>query len=778
MAVLVTPKPADRAALDYAAKVKASAGASARVTELAWDASERTLDETLALAPAVVPAEWSARVVIVGDECLDASAAAAAERLAAQGLPVDVVMPPTAALFPRIAGARPVSEVRAGVPFEIAVAVDNPSAEGAPDLRVRVERSSAGGEPADVGSAPLGQFAGRKCAVVADRASASGLYLYSIALEGAPAGTPAFRLPVEVLPPLRALVVHDAETPVDHLKAALAAGGIDVTAKGPAELREPVGDRGAEWEDYDVVILVNVSAPELGAQRGESLRRWVFDGGGLVMAGGPKSFGCGGWYRTDLERALPVTMDPLREPPVYALFVVFDKSWSMGDSVSKEVHKVDFIREAAIAAATPLAPHDFFGLLSFDSQPHVILELHKIADRKLVTGTISTLGAFGTTNFYRALAKAQELLKDVKATYKHIVLLSDGRSSVPNLNYQLLLESMAMDRLTVSTVGIGTDCHKELLAQIASWGKGQAYYTPTADRIPQVLLDESSRMKEILTVEVPSPVKPALADGALDGVDLSKCPELLGFNRVRARESADTLLTVSHKDEPLLCLWYYGTGRSAAFASDAGPRWSAQWIDKWPQGYAKLWQRMVSAVARAPAGDSGLRAVPAAWGREMTFEAVDSWGSPVTGLDAYADVRQWRQGRWLFGSHALSESAPGVYHVELSPAESARAPCVVQVVRRWETSGDRVLATLVGPSPGVPAAGAAERARLAQECARVGGGRVNPEPAALFETPRAPITRQASIQGPMLLAALALFFADVIVRRWAAIARLFRRDRA
>ena len=40
------------------------------------------------------------------------------------------------------------------------------------------------------------------------------------------------------------------------------------------------------------------------------LRAYVREtGGGLVMTGGPDSFGPGGWYRTPVEDVLPVDMD-------------------------------------------------------------------------------------------------------------------------------------------------------------------------------------------------------------------------------------------------------------------------------------------------------------------------------------------------------------------------------------------------------------------------------------------------------------------------------------
>ena len=770
--VVLTPASGATSADAFADSVAAAAvGKRGRRADVRKLADPVVLDDVLGRVPSWIPADVQGRVVLVGLETeIDDAALAAARRLREQNIPVDVVTgltagPPAVA----IVSAAPASDVRAGVPFELRLTLEGRSSEvGAADGLVLEAACSPPDVPRVLRPAVLGALRGRRNVTLDDELPREGIYLYTI--RPGPAGTssavvPACRLPVRAAPPVRVLMVSGAETPVEHLSRTLRTAGMHVETLPADELSMNV----PSWDIYDVVMLVNVPSMRLNATHQEALRRYVFSGGGLVMVGGAESFGCGGYYRSALERALPVHMDPLREPPTYALMIVFDKSWSMGDAVSKAVHKVDLMREVSIAAATPLTAHDLFGLVSFDSQPHDIVELRKIADRKLVTDTISTLGAFGTTNFYRALSKAHEALKPLKATYKHIVLLSDGRSSVPNLNYQTLVEAMVKDRVTVSTVGVGDDCHRELLASVAAWGKGKTYHVATADRIPQVLLEESNRMKEILTVEVPSPVKVASDDEVLDGVDMTTCPKLLGFNRVRTKESALEVLSVSHKDEPLLALWHYGTGRAAAFASDASPRWSADWLEKWPEGYARLWKQIVTSVARAaPGATSGVRLLPAAFGRRIRFEAVDAWGSPVTGLVLTAEVHTWQNVVPDSVTAALSEREPGVYDGKLSAA-----PVPPYLVRVADDAG-RTCAVLSVPRTAPAPLGETERLRRVTALAAAGDGRVDPKPGELFAGAREPVVRHVGVQPAMLLTALVCFLLDVIVRRYPAVMRLVR----
>jgi uncharacterized membrane protein len=63
----------------------------------------------------------------------------------------------------------------------------------------------------------------------------------------------------------------------------------------------------AELLAYDAIVLSNVPRAALTDQVLDWVERWVGNrGGGLLMAGGPRSFGAGGWAGTAVERMLPV----------------------------------------------------------------------------------------------------------------------------------------------------------------------------------------------------------------------------------------------------------------------------------------------------------------------------------------------------------------------------------------------------------------------------------------------------------------------------------------
>jgi uncharacterized membrane protein len=63
----------------------------------------------------------------------------------------------------------------------------------------------------------------------------------------------------------------------------------------------------AELLAYDALVLANVPRSALGDEVLAWVDEWIGKrGGGLLMAGGPRSFGCGEWNGTVVERMLPV----------------------------------------------------------------------------------------------------------------------------------------------------------------------------------------------------------------------------------------------------------------------------------------------------------------------------------------------------------------------------------------------------------------------------------------------------------------------------------------
>lgn len=134
-------------------------------------------------------------------------------------------------------------------------------------------------------------------------------------------------------------------------------------------------------------------------------------------------------------------------------------------------------------------------------------------------------------------------------------------------------------------------------AMIGGWmsfsgreGKARYYGTPVADVLPVTMLGYDDRN------ELPAGATPFVcADSpVIDGLP-EGWPWFLGYNRVKAKPGARTVLTF--EDDPLLVVGDFGEGRSAAFTSDCTPHWGGDFV-RWP-GYCQFWDQFVQWLAAA-----------------------------------------------------------------------------------------------------------------------------------------------------------------------------------
>ncbi|MCC7408450.1 MAG: hypothetical protein IT442_10285, partial [Phycisphaeraceae bacterium] len=146
------------------------------------------------------------------------------------------------------------------------------------------------------------------------------------------------------------------------LLAALTSRGLEVATLPPDAFPATV----AELQPYDAVILHNIPVEELSPSQQQLLVRYVNDlGGGLIVIGGPDSFGAGGWAGSPVDPILPVSC----EIPAYsvlpsgALILVIDHSGSMASPVSGTLYnQQQLANEAAVLAVRTLFPGDMVGV--------------------------------------------------------------------------------------------------------------------------------------------------------------------------------------------------------------------------------------------------------------------------------------------------------------------------------------------------------------------------------------------------------------------------------
>ena len=143
--------------------------------------------------------------------------------------------------------------------------------------------------------------------------------------------------------------------------------------------------------------------------------------------------------------------------------------------------------------------------------------------------------------------------------------------------------------------------NRAYLEKIATSAGGKSYFLNEPAGLEQILLRDVMEHTGSTAVEKPLKAEVVKQAEILDGVAMETAPALKGYVRFIAKPTAETILRIDR--DPLLARWQYGLGRSAVFASDAKPRWAADWVT-W-KGYDKFWTNLAAILLpHAQAGEA------------------------------------------------------------------------------------------------------------------------------------------------------------------------------
>ena len=393
---------------------------------------------------------------------------------------------------------------------------------------------------------------------------------------------------VNVCGQTRVLYVEDDAGQTEVLKLILESSGLAVDVVSPHEITTELAD----LQSSAVVILSNVSADDLSNARMDLIESYVRDlGKGLVVIGGDRSFGMGGYHGTPLERVLPVEMTPKQRKESLALMFVIDTSGSMANYVGAD-QKIQLAIEGIRAGVRELDKEDKAGVIGFAAK--IGLDISPTMDHERIIREVGELAPTGGTKMYPALKRAYEKIKAVDAKQKHLILLSDGRSDG---DFDTLAERIAADDIYVTTIAIG-DAAQDLMQAIAVRGQGNYVPVHNVNQLPKILADEVRQTQKYIVQEAFQPTISERGLAIMTGI--VQLPRLHGYIATSEKEYSQVCIR-SHQEHPILAAWHYGFGRSVAFTSDVKPGWASEWIE-WGQ-VAKFWGQVVKWAA--PAHESG-----------------------------------------------------------------------------------------------------------------------------------------------------------------------------
>ncbi|MEM8679875.1 MAG: glutamine amidotransferase, partial [Planctomycetota bacterium] len=465
----------------------------------------------------------------------------------------------------------------------------------------------------------------------------------------------------------------------DYLVSRLKAAGLEVTVQFTDEMFTSLG----ELQRFDTVILANV--PRSSGSTAENMTNFSDRqiemliqntqqmGCGLVMLGGPESFGAGGWANSSLEKAMPVDFQirNARVQAVGALAMVMHASEMAEGNYWQKI-----IGREAINA---LGPQDYCAVVEWKSGQGregwlwggVSGFLPVGGNERMMIGRLDRMTPGDMPDFDPSMKMALSGFNTVKAAaVKHMIIISDGDPTAPSSQ---TLKGFKQAGVKITTVAVGAHgtVGSSRLRNIARTTGGKYYVVRSPNALPKIYQREARRVSRPVLVE--RQIQPRIVGRheILRGIDAF--PPLSGFVMTTVKENPLVEVSVLSdypsdvENASLLATWNYGLGRTVAFTSDAGARWAKAWTE-WDQ-YDKFFSQLVRWSMR-PTGDTGNFAVVTRVedGRlKVIVDALDKNDEFLNFLNvAGTVVSPGMESQSL----ALRQTAPGRYVGEVEATES------------------------------------------------------------------------------------------------------------
>jgi uncharacterized protein YegL len=522
----------------------------------------------------------------------------------------------------------------------------------------------------------------------------------------------------------------------------------------PEKLPETPG----RLRDAAVVVLDNVPAHSLSAGQMAALKRYVRDlGGGLIVLGGPGSYGPGGYIETALEEALPLWCNPENRKKASLVFVL-DASGSMGQEINfmgeGRITKFRAALRAILPVYREIREGDEVAVVTFNTRPTVELPLTIDNDgsalRAVLTGDIVKKKPGEKTNIYPALRQALKLLeakspREREERILHVILLSDGAQTIED---GMDMKKFRDAGVSVSTVATGAQPDRERLKEIAQRTGGRYYEVAEFDsKLRDVFPKEIRQIAELTRTGRIKVEKTGQAE-FLKGIE--SFPELAGIVLTTAKDESHVLARTGRK-EPVLAWWRLGLGRVVAFTGALDDDWGKAWL-RWEDLQKLLLQAVDWLETDRHNPDFTLTAH--AEGMTVRASLVARSGGRLTGsLKLKAVFSCGDEHRVEF---QLRQVGPGEY--EAAAQALPEGFCVVTVFRE---TGEVLNSTEVWVAGTLESGPRGPDVEALSRLAALTGGEVLGEEAFLADTPQGRGGRGYDLWWVLLVLAGCFFLADI-----------------
>lgn len=564
---------------------------------------------------------------------------------------------------------------------------------------------------------------------------------------------------VKVEGPRPVLLVNSDGAP-DSLSSAISSAGIPlrvISAKGAALDRVGLASVRA-------VILENVPYADLRGG-GAALAEFVEErGGGLFMTGGRASFSLGGYYKSPIERVLPVSMELRKEhrKQGVAIAIAMDRSGSMAMPAGSGMVKMDLANLGAAAAIELLSPIDAVAVIAVDSAAHVIQPLTAATNTRELVDSVKSIRSMGGGIFcYAALVAAAAEIETASQKNRHIILFADASDSEQQEGCKELVERLRQSGVTISVIGLGkeSDSDGAFLKSVAEAGDGKIYFTMEPSELPRLFAQDTLTVARSTFVDERTETAALPNLFGLGEISREKFPSIGGYNLTYLRNGASSgAVTLDDYKAPLLAFWYAGVGRAAVYTGQIGGSAGSD-IVQWG-GFSSLFVTLARWLSGQEEPESVFPSIRRE-GKDAVISVELDAGAPVPAETAQLKARM-RSASGRPHDVVLTRVDEHRYEGRMPLTEEGIAVGAIQL------GADRVVSL---PPVALPHSPEFERPpdpgwgeRQLKQIAEESGGVLQPDARTLFEGSRASkgtrlITRELAI------VALLLLLLDIAARR-------------
>ena len=492
--------------------------------------------------------------------------------------------------------------------------------------------------------------------------------------------------------------------------------------------------------------LVDLTEEEVGR-----LDAFVRDlGGGLLVVEGEDE--ARGLRGGEIETLLPVsfTLPEAGQEASQAIAFLLDRSASMQARITGGIRKIEVLKEATAASLRLFDPENLVGIIAFNREFEWLLPLDPIGNGSAAYDALGPLDAEGGTDIYYPILAALDALDRVEARSKHILLVSDGKTTDEVRDFPSLLARLrATDGLTLTAIAVGHSPNLHLLGAITQAGGGSLYRAEDFANLPQVTLEATQRLTSSRFVSEPAIVTGQLLRTLTNPAAL---PPVDGHLATHPKAAASIHLWAG--DDPLVASWRIGLGSVAVLNTDLAGHWSSSWL-AWPRA-AELFGAVVALTEPSQVSAAGLTPVVA-----RTDQAVSIL------IDARRDDGTFAEflridGQLLPGNEAIpvEQVGPGLYAADLPPLEEGG-----YALRIDDRNRDRTMVVpFTLPYPEEYRATGIDWAVLTSIPQRTGGELLQ-EGAVLVPSEAVSDAGTVSLVWLVILVALGLFLLDLLIRK-------------